>query len=58
VTLELGVEASLYWPCFRLVDAGWVDLAGMMTLTVDDVDLANEILDELERARHDATKDP
>jgi hypothetical protein len=30
----------------------------MKTLTVDDVDLANEALNAIERARHAANKDP
>lgn len=59
MTVEFDDPApALYWRCFRLVDAGWIDLAGMKTLTVDDVDLANLTLDAIERARHEATKDP
>lgn len=57
MTVELEGETSLYWRCFRLVDAGWCDLAGMRTLTVEDVDLANRTLDAIERARHEADKD-
>lgn len=58
MSLELGDPAAeLYWPALRLVDAGWCDLAGMRTLTMEDVDLANLTLDVLERARHEAAKD-
>jgi hypothetical protein len=48
--------SALYWPFFRLVDAGWCRVAEMHTLTLDDVSLANATLDDLEVAR--AEKDP
>lgn len=48
--------AALYWPFFRLVDAGWAVLPDMHRLTLDEVGLAGAALDALEDAR--ATKDP
>jgi hypothetical protein len=58
VTLDFGDHAAdLHWPCLRLVDAGWCDLAGLRHLTCEDVDLANLTLDTLERARREAERD-
>lgn len=52
MTLEFGDPyAALYWPFFRLVDAGWARVADMQRLTVDEVGLALETLDALETAR-------
>lgn len=48
--------AALYWPFFRLVDAGWAGIPDMHRLTLDEVGLAGAALDALEDAR--ATKDP
>jgi hypothetical protein len=48
--------SALYWPFFRLVDAGWCRVGEMHTLTLEDVSLANATIDDLDAAR--ATKDP
>jgi hypothetical protein len=52
VTLRHGSpDAALLWPLYRLVQAGWVDLAGLNALTVDDVMVASDALDAIEDAQ-------
>lgn len=54
MTVRLGSpDVALYWPCYRLVNAGWVDLAGMRTLTVEDVMVGCDALDAIEDAQPD-----
>jgi hypothetical protein len=47
---------ALHWPCLRLVQAGWCDLAGLKTMTMLDVDIANAALDAISDARLAAGK--
>lgn len=52
MNIRLGSpDAALHWPLYRLVHAGWVDLAGLNTLSVEDVMVALDALDAIEDAQ-------